>query len=189
MSVSVTQTFCKKDGGKKGYRPQRVHDYLYDPIYTVSGEMDHARVSFKSHASVDRVRKVPEFKSMFSHLPHHPRYTLRLESTDPVPEFINRRWRGHADQRRQALQQLTGVIPGIQTEASDQQACNVSGADRWKFFKRPLIPFTQQVPADVVFAVPISLLFPSRRVVRLTSPASFQPSVLAIRQNYRDSRV
>ncbi|XP_041937816.1 cilia- and flagella-associated protein 91 [Alosa sapidissima] len=186
MSVSVTQTFCKKDGGKKGYRPQRVHDYLYDPIYTVSGEMDHARVSFKSHASVDRVRKVPEFKSMFSHLPHHPRYTLRLESTDPVPEFIDRRWRGHADQRRQALQQLTGVIPGIQTEASDQQACNVSGADRWKFFKRPLIPFTQQVPADVVFAVPISTLFPLGGGQTDRAPTPFQRSV-AMQTDYRDS--
>jgi len=45
---------------------------------------------------------------MFSNLAHHPRYTLRLESTDPVPAFIDRRWRGFAEQRRQALQRLTG---------------------------------------------------------------------------------
>lgn len=47
---------------------------------------------------------------MFSSLPHYPRYTLHLESTDPVPAFIDRRWRGYAEQRRQTLQQLTGYI-------------------------------------------------------------------------------
>ncbi|KAL0183836.1 hypothetical protein M9458_019532, partial [Cirrhinus mrigala] len=51
---------------------------------------------------------VPEFNSMFSNLPHHPRFTLRLEATDPVPAFIDRRWRGYAEQKRQALQRLTG---------------------------------------------------------------------------------
>lgn len=51
-------------------------------------------------------KKVPEYKAMFSNLPHHPRYTLRLEATDPVPVFIDRRWRGRVEQRREALQQI-----------------------------------------------------------------------------------
>ncbi|KAL2081045.1 hypothetical protein ACEWY4_022898 [Coilia grayii] len=186
MSVSVTRTFYKKNESKKGYRPQRVHDYLYDPIYTVSGEMDHARVAFKAHSSVERVRKVPDFRSMFSHLPHHPRYTLRLEHTDPVPEFIDRRWRGHANQRRQVLQQLAGVLPGIQTQETEQQACSVSGVDRWKFFKRPLIPFTQQIPADVVFAVPVSTPFPPGDGQAERAETLFQRTV-GVQTDYRDS--
>ncbi|XP_063070016.1 cilia- and flagella-associated protein 91 [Engraulis encrasicolus] len=183
MSISVTRTLCKKNENKKGYRPQRPHDYLYDPIYTVSGEMDHARVAFKAYSSVERVRKMPDFRSMFSHLPHHPRYTLRLEKVDPVPDFIDRRWRGHADQRRQVLQQLAGVVPGVQV---DQQECNVGGVDRWKYFKRPLLPFSQQVPADVVFAVPASTPLPPRDDQSDGTGEPFQCTV-GVQTDYRDS--
>uniref|UniRef100_A0A8K9VEC3 Cilia- and flagella-associated protein 91 n=1 Tax=Oncorhynchus mykiss TaxID=8022 RepID=A0A8K9VEC3_ONCMY len=120
---------------------------ITDPVYTVSGEMDHARASFKAHASVDRVRKVPEYGSMFSHLPHHPRYVLRLDTTDPVPAFIDRRWRGYTEQRREAVQQLAS----------------------------PLIPFAQQVPPDVVFALPNEQL-----------PTPFQRT-MGVQTDYRDS--
>uniref|UniRef100_A0A8C7FN77 Cilia- and flagella-associated protein 91 n=1 Tax=Oncorhynchus kisutch TaxID=8019 RepID=A0A8C7FN77_ONCKI len=120
---------------------------ITDPVYTVSGEMDHARASFKAHASVDRVRKVPEYGSMFSHLPHHPRYVLRLDTTDPVPTFIDRRWRGYTEQRREAVQQLAS----------------------------PLIPFAQQVPPDVVFALPNEHL-----------PTPFQRT-MGVQTDYRDS--
>lgn len=50
--------------------------------------------------------KIPEFKSMFSNLPHHPRLTLRLRAADPVPAFIDRRWRGLAEQRKETLHTL-----------------------------------------------------------------------------------
>lgn len=53
-------------------------------------------------------RKVTEFGSMFSDLPHHPGYTIQLDPTDPVPASVDRRWRGHAEQRQEALQQLAG---------------------------------------------------------------------------------
>uniref|UniRef100_A0A672TFX9 Cilia- and flagella-associated protein 91 n=1 Tax=Sinocyclocheilus grahami TaxID=75366 RepID=A0A672TFX9_SINGR len=95
-------------------------------------DVDHARENFRAHASMDRVRKVPEFNSMFSNLPHHPRFTLRLEATDPVPVFIDRRWQGFAEQKRQALQQLTGVVPQIHRP----NHTDVTGMDRWKFFER-----------------------------------------------------
>uniref|UniRef100_A0A4W4GXM3 Cilia- and flagella-associated protein 91 n=1 Tax=Electrophorus electricus TaxID=8005 RepID=A0A4W4GXM3_ELEEL len=108
MNVSVTRTFHEKNEGNKGFRQQRAYDYLYDPTFTVSGEIDHTRLSHKALSSVDRVRKYPEFNSMFSNLPHHPHYTLRLDATDPVPNFIDRRWRGLSEQRRETLQKLSG---------------------------------------------------------------------------------
>ena len=40
---------------------------------------------------------------MFSDLRHHPRYSIHLELTDPVPKFIPRQWRGYAEQDREAL--------------------------------------------------------------------------------------
>uniref|UniRef100_A0A673JYQ1 Cilia- and flagella-associated protein 91 n=1 Tax=Sinocyclocheilus rhinocerous TaxID=307959 RepID=A0A673JYQ1_9TELE len=121
-------------------------------------DVDHARENFRAHASMDRVRKVPEFNSMFSNLPHHPRFTLRLEATDPVPVFIDRRWQGFAEQKRQALQQLTG----------------------------PLIPFAQQIPPDVVFALPRSDLLSASDGDEKRSPTPFQRSV-GVQTDYRES--
>uniref|UniRef100_A0A8C2KYV0 Cilia- and flagella-associated protein 91 n=1 Tax=Cyprinus carpio TaxID=7962 RepID=A0A8C2KYV0_CYPCA len=127
-----------------------------DPVYTLSADVDHARENFRAQASMDRVRKVPEFNSMFSNLPHHPRFTLRLEATEPVPVFIDRRWRGLAEQKRQALQQLTG----------------------------PLIPFAQQIPPDVVFA--LSDLLSASDGDEKRSPTPFQRSV-GVQTDYRES--
>ncbi|XP_052420496.1 cilia- and flagella-associated protein 91 [Carassius gibelio] len=182
MSVSVTRTFQKKNEGSRGFRPQRTYDYLYDPVYTLSADVDHARENFRAHASVDRVRKVPEFNSMFSNLPHHPRFTLRLEATEPVPVFIDRRWRGLAEQKRQALQQLTGVV----SQTHRPNDTDVTGMDRWKFFKRPLIPFAQQIPPDVVFALPKSDLLSASDGDEKRSPTPFQRSV-GVQTDYRES--
>ncbi|XP_041806115.1 cilia- and flagella-associated protein 91 [Chelmon rostratus] len=153
MSISVTRTIPKKNGADKAVRRERVYDYLYDPVYTVSSEVDHARSSLKAYVSKDRVRRVPVFGSMFSTLYHYPQYTLQLDPADPVPAFIDHRWRGQTEQRKEALQQLAGVIPNAQSW-SKRDKCHVTGADRWKYFKRPLIPFAQQVPPVVIFALP-----------------------------------
>lgn len=53
-------------------------------------------------------RRVPLFGSMFSNLSHYPRCTVHLDPTDPVPTSIDRSWRGHTEQRKEALQQLAG---------------------------------------------------------------------------------
>ncbi|XP_051259441.1 cilia- and flagella-associated protein 91 [Dicentrarchus labrax] len=153
MSVSVTHTISKKNDGNKVVRRQRVYDYLYDPVYTVSSEVDHVRSSLNAYASRDRVRRVPEFGSMFSNLSHHPRYTFQLDPVDPVPASVDRHWRGHAEHRKESLQQLAGIIPDAQSWLKREE-CHVTGADRWKYFKRPQIPFAQQVPPDVIFALP-----------------------------------
>ncbi|KAF4109358.1 cilia- and flagella-associated protein 91 [Onychostoma macrolepis] len=182
MSVSVTRTFQQKNEGSRGFRQQRTYDYLYDPVYTLSADVDHARENLRAHASMDRVRKVPEFNSMFSNLPHHPRFTLRLEATDPVPTFIDRRWRGFAEQKRQALQRLTGFVSQIHRP----NHADVTGMDRWKFFKRPLIPFAQQIPPDVVFALPKSDLLSASDGDGKRSPTPFQRSV-GVQTDYRES--
>ncbi|XP_070832333.1 cilia- and flagella-associated protein 91 [Chaetodon trifascialis] len=153
MSTSVTRTVPKKNGVAKGARRQRLYDYLYDPVYTVSSEVDHARSSLKAYASKDRVRRVPEFGSMFSTLPHFPQYTVQLDPADPVPASIDHRWQGQTEQRKEALQQLAGVIPNAQSWLKRDE-CHVTGADRWKYFKRPLIPFAQHVPPVVIFTLP-----------------------------------
>ncbi|XP_026151507.1 cilia- and flagella-associated protein 91 [Mastacembelus armatus] len=182
MSVSVTRTVPKKNDANKVVRRQRVYDYLYDPIYTVSSDADHARSSLKAYASRDRVRRVPKFGSMFSNLSHHPRCTVQLDPVDPVPASIDRRWRGHTEQRKEALQQLAGVIPNAQSWLKREE-CHVTGADRWKYFKRPMIPFTQQVPPDVIFALP-----KEEFVINDRMNAEPQPTrTVAVQTDYRES--
>uniref|UniRef100_UPI003AABEBDA cilia- and flagella-associated protein 91 isoform X2 n=1 Tax=Centroberyx gerrardi TaxID=166262 RepID=UPI003AABEBDA len=185
MSLTASRTVNKKNEGSKSFRPHRVYDYLYDPVFTVSGEVDHARSNLRAYASVDRVRKVPEFGSMFSNLPHHPRYTVQLDTTDPVPAFIDRRWRGHMEQRKEALQQLAGVIPGVQSWHRTEE-CHVTGADRWKYFKRPMIPFAQQVPPGVIFALPKENSVSGQSAGQQFTP--FQRTV-GVQTDYRDSEV
>lgn len=151
MSSSVTHTTLKSNDSSKVAREQRVYDHLYDPVYTVSSEVDRARCHLKV-----RTRRLINFGSMFSELPHHPRYTIQLDTRDPVPASVDGRWRGHRgheEQRREALQQLAGVIPNAPSWLKREE-CHVTGADRWKYFKRPLIPFPQPIPPDAIFALP-----------------------------------
>ncbi|XP_048827755.1 cilia- and flagella-associated protein 91 isoform X2 [Brienomyrus brachyistius] len=171
----------------KGYREQRSHDCLYDPLFTVSGESDHTRACFRSHTSGQRLNRVPNYESMFSSLPHHPSYSLRLEPKDPVPAFIDRRWRGHLDRRRDALLQLarfSPVYPRLRSHPRDN--CDVSGADRCKFFKRPLIPFSSQLPAHVLLSLPKASPYSSADRGGDPAQGPFQRSQ-GVQTDYRDS--
>ncbi|KAL4656997.1 protein MAATS1 [Arapaima gigas] len=188
MTESLTRNVhLRKGRGFKGYRKQRTHDYLYDPVYTVSGERDHTRSSLKAYSSVHRVKKVPEYENMFSNLPHYPHYTLRMDTNDPVPAWVDRRWRGRVEQRKAALQQLAGLSPAVQRiQIGDQDECKISGPDRWKYFKRPLVPFSSQIPADVVFALPKGSHYSSSEKIAELSQTPFQQSV-AVQTDYRES--
>ncbi|XP_017325120.1 cilia- and flagella-associated protein 91 [Ictalurus punctatus] len=183
MSISITRTINKNNEGK-GFRAQRAFDYLYDPVFTVSAEMDHVRASCRAQGAVACLRKVPEFNSMFSILPHHPSFTLCLHTANPVPAFIDRRWRGHAEQKRETLQTLAGVLPGVQLYKPKPE--DISGADRWKYFKRPLIPFAQQIPPDVIFALPRGDPHSAQQEDSEWMESSFQRTV-GVQTDYRDS--
>lgn len=137
---------------KPPVRPTRTYDYLYDPVFTVSSERDHIKQSFQAQTSVDRVKQVPEFKTMFSSLRHYPRSTLRLETTDPVPAHVNRHWRGYAEQMRQSIIRYTkfNYDPTVKVPPVYHQDPQVDGQNRYRYFRRPIIPFLQQMPPNVV---------------------------------------
>ncbi|XP_028249364.1 cilia- and flagella-associated protein 91 isoform X2 [Parambassis ranga] len=145
MSTSVTRTVIKKNDGSTAFRRERCYDCLYDPGYTVSSEADYRRVIARAYASKCRIRKVPEFTSLFS---TPPRYTIKVDPSQPVPAFTNHQWSGQSEQRREALQQLAGITPNT----GETKKGHVTGADYWKYFKCPLIPFPQQVPPNVIVA-------------------------------------
>ncbi|KAI8509247.1 Cilia- and flagella-associated protein 91 [Branchiostoma belcheri] len=182
--MSVTQTI-----NKAASNPSRTHDYLYDPLFSVSSDRDHARATFKAHTSVDRIKRVPEYNTMFSSLRHHPRFSVRLEATDPVPAYINRQWRGYADQAREALVRYTtfNYDPSVQIPQVSYPDAEVSGRNRYQYFRRPIIPFLQQVPPDVLLATnKVDPLAPpeSQQAARPPTPMT---RTVAIQTDYRDS--
>ncbi|XP_029434762.1 cilia- and flagella-associated protein 91 isoform X2 [Rhinatrema bivittatum] len=87
---------------------------------------------------------------MFSNLPHYPRYTMTLDLKDPVPPFIDQRWRGREEQRMEALKHLAIPPSSVGIQTKEFEKVDVAGRDRFKFFDWPLIPFVQQIPPFVV---------------------------------------
>lgn len=135
-------------------KPSRNYDYLYDPTFTVSSQRDHAKESYKAQTSFDRIRRVPNFKTMFSSLRHHPRQTITLDMTDPVPKHVSRQWKGYSDQARQTLIRYKkfNYDPTVQVPPKFYPETDAEGKDRYKFFRRPIIPFLPQMPPSVVLA-------------------------------------
>uniref|UniRef100_A0A674MG13 Cilia- and flagella-associated protein 91 n=1 Tax=Takifugu rubripes TaxID=31033 RepID=A0A674MG13_TAKRU len=143
MSTTATLEIPPKKTAKV-VRRQRAYDYLYDPVFTVSSEVDHYRAGLKAQATKDRFRRVAEFKSMFSSLSHHPTYSLQLDSVDPVPAFIGRRWRGPTEQNMVALQQLTATHSCPMMASSTKNIPRII-INKFAYVSSPQIPFEQQL--------------------------------------------
>uniref|UniRef100_A0A1I8JK68 Cilia- and flagella-associated protein 91 n=1 Tax=Macrostomum lignano TaxID=282301 RepID=A0A1I8JK68_9PLAT len=150
MAQSQTQTIQRSHAVNEA----RPFDYLYDPVHTTSSVRDHARATFQAYTSSQRLQRVPVQGSMFSDLRHYPRLQLRISQHDPVPKFVNRQWKGYADQARDALIRYKkfNYDPSVEIPARHYQDAHVTGKNRALFFRRPIIPFMQGVPPDVVLA-------------------------------------
>jgi len=181
--MSHTQTILKQP-----VQASRTFDYLYDPIYTVSSERDHARATFRASTNVARIKRVPDYQAMFSGLMHFPDSTVRIDSRDPVPQFIPRQWRGYQDQARESLARYkkfnydpTVVIPNAAYEKAE-----VRGRERFKFFRRPIIPFLQQVPAEVVLQANRTDPMTGTEIIPERAPTPLTRTVM-VQTDYRDS--
>lgn len=129
----------------------RVYDFLYDPLFIVSSEKDHAQANMQAFLSRSRLRKVPRFRTMFSNLIHYPRHSLYWSRADPVPPCVSREWRGHEEKHREALQQLAVTDTSFQMSKLYEDP-DVTGKNRYKYFERPFLPFSEQMPLNVVLA-------------------------------------
>ncbi|XP_059576481.1 cilia- and flagella-associated protein 91 isoform X2 [Alligator mississippiensis] len=114
---------------------------------------DHRKQSSSILSGPALQRNVPIFKTMFSSLIHYPGYNPRFKGKDPMPPFIDRRWRGRAQQRLEALQQLTVFQPSLQIPQIVYEDPEVTGRNRYKYFERPYIPFSQSFPLNVIYAM------------------------------------
>ena len=119
-------------------------------------------------------RQVPRFKTMFSSLRHYPRQALSLDVTDPVPPHVPRQWKGYGEQARNSLIRYKKCVwewggsvsisqlpldrtrfnyaPSVTVPAQHYADADVEGRNRYKFFRRPIIPFLPQLPPSVVLA-------------------------------------
>eukprot|EP00057_Strongylocentrotus_purpuratus_P024224 XP_011678698.1 PREDICTED: protein MAATS1 [Strongylocentrotus purpuratus] len=167
----------------------RTHDYLYDPIYTLSSERDHGRATFRANTTVERVGRVPQFNTMFSSLRHFPRFNVRLDPTDPVPRFVSRQWRGYADQGREALVRYKtfNYAPDLKVPTVHHPEAQVGGQNRYKYFRRPIIPFLQQVPPEFVMDNSLAHMGgQSDQVMQERAPTPLHRTV-EIQTDYRES--
>ncbi|CAM9681629.1 unnamed protein product [Bubo scandiacus] len=131
----------------------RTFDCPHDPLYTLSSEKDHSKSNVHVQLIGDKAVKAPMFRSMFSSLIHFPGYGLCLEGKDPVPPFIDQRWRGRAQQRLEALQQLASTQSSLQIPQIAYEDPEVSGRNRYKYFARPLIPSNKLLPLNIAYTM------------------------------------
>ncbi|KAL4714766.1 hypothetical protein ACJJTC_002625 [Scirpophaga incertulas] len=73
----------------------RVHDYLYDSAYIVSGARDYARTAFKAAMSSAQMIIQPVYKSMFSDMRKYPRLHVMYHTNCRLPNHIDRSYSGY----------------------------------------------------------------------------------------------
>ncbi|CAH1113365.1 unnamed protein product [Psylliodes chrysocephalus] len=67
--------------------PYRPNDFMYDPIFTVSGPTDHYKAVLVAKMSAAKFQICPIFPNMFSDLPNYPRVQLVKRRDKPVPSY------------------------------------------------------------------------------------------------------
>ncbi|XP_037014720.2 cilia- and flagella-associated protein 91 isoform X2 [Artibeus jamaicensis] len=150
--LQASKMRCKANSGSvHKVSCSRAYDFLYDPLFIVSSEKDHAQANMQAFLSRSRLRKVPRFRAMFSNLIHYPRHSLYWSKADPVPPCVSREWRGLEEKQREALQQLAVTDTSFQMSKVYEDP-DVTGKNRYKYFERPFLPFSQQIPLNVVLA-------------------------------------
>lgn len=93
--------------------PYRPHDYVYDPIFTVSGPTDHYKAAIAARMSTAKFQICPIFPNMFSDLPQYPRVQYVRRKPTPLETY------------REKLETLKKMDDSFQHRAPD-----VTGADR-----------------------------------------------------------
>ncbi|XP_069328774.1 cilia- and flagella-associated protein 91 isoform X2 [Eulemur rufifrons] len=155
-----------------------------DPLFIVSSEKDHMQANIQATLIRSRLKKVPRFRTMFSNLIHYPRYSLYWSKSDPVPPFISREWKGHQEKHKEALWQL--AVFRMPREVYEDP--EVTGKNRYKYFDRPFLPFHQQMPLNVVYAVTKAepYTFPPTSTKSLPIPSK---ATVGTQTDYRDADV
>nr|XP_026501070.1 cilia- and flagella-associated protein 91-like [Vanessa tameamea] len=111
----------------------RVHDYLYDSAFIVSGARDYARTAFKAAMASAQVVIQPVYKTMFSELRQFPRMQVVYHPNCRLPPHVDRSYGAYLDK--------VGRARGVPTP-------ELAGKDRFKYSAVPkkLCPMKSATP-------------------------------------------
>src|SRR5689334_11989246 len=111
--------------------PNRAFDHIYDPVYTVPTLIDHQKMLRRS--MVGKIERVPVWNNLFSEIGTFPSCGYRLSAPKAEP-VIN-------------LNEIA-----IAAHHNAHLHVDTGGKDRYLFFNRPLIPFMQALPMEVIMS-------------------------------------
>ncbi|CAF0858310.1 unnamed protein product, partial [Didymodactylos carnosus] len=90
---------------------------------------------------------------MFSDLRQYPRFEYRMQSNDNVPSHMNRQWQGQNEAHREQiiLSKLFTGNDAFVVPPRTYAHVDVSGKERAKYFRKPLLPFIENVQPPAIF--------------------------------------
>ncbi|CAH2016773.1 unnamed protein product [Acanthoscelides obtectus] len=150
--------------------PFRPHDFMYDPIFTVSGPADHYKAAIAAKMSTAKFQICPIFPNMFSDLPSRPRvqYVRRRPTLKAPPPFKRR-------------------LPSEPTDPRLQRQPDVLGKDRLKFFC-PIINFpTKEALPYVAFQTYKIERIPKKEKIKKAATAKTLTFDVGTETDYRES--
>ncbi|CAL8073963.1 unnamed protein product [Calicophoron daubneyi] len=122
---------------------EREHDYLYDPVYTLSSAKDHERTMHKSLTNLSHLQKLFSFQNMFSEIGCYHPFEWRINRRDPVPPSVPRNFRP-VDLCGKMLRQRLGL------EGCEELEAMAVSRDRAKFFSYKSYGPKLFMPGDAV---------------------------------------
>ncbi|XP_068625748.1 cilia- and flagella-associated protein 91-like [Battus philenor] len=127
----------------------RVHDYLYDTTYIVSGARDYARSAFKAAMNSAQVTLRPVYSRMFSDLGKFPRVEVVYHMNCRLPDHVDRSYDAYKERIR---------------EARSMEALHPEGRHCFKFCA---------MPKKVV--LPLKKTSPNFKPVDVVCPTAYEP--------------
>ncbi|KAJ0169800.1 hypothetical protein K1T71_014406 [Dendrolimus kikuchii] len=100
----------------------RVHDYLYDSVFVVSGARDYARTAFKAAMESAQLCVQPVYTTMFSELRSFPRMRVVYHPNCRLPDHMDRSYHAYLEKVEYVRNMPTPMI---------------GGKDRFKFSAMP----------------------------------------------------
>ncbi|XP_045457170.1 cilia- and flagella-associated protein 91-like [Melitaea cinxia] len=126
----------------------RVHDYLYDSAFIVSGARDYARTAFKAAMASAQVSIQPVYKSMFSELRQFPRMQVVYHPNCRLPPHVDRSYGAYLER-----------VDRVRSVPTPELA----GKDRFKYCTAPkkLCPMKSATP-DFQPPTPLMTVIPTK---------------------------
>lgn len=131
---------------------------------------------------------LPVFNTMFSELRHHPRFDFHYKNNNALPKHMNQEWQGKQNYQRERamVQKLMTMNDNIQIPGQTYETAHVDGGDRYKFSRRPIIPFLSTIPPYVVLDNFRNQEIEAEKLKEMNRPASAFTKNVAIQTDYRD---